>query len=267
LNSQNIPTRDEDYRQVRRLFIAPDGYWWAKLDFSQLELRVLAELSQDPVLIAAFRSGADIHQETADYVGVNRRVGKTLVFGLTYGASTDKVMEVLRREGIEIARPDADRISRLLSQRFQRVEQYRQEVHSSILLTAESRTRYGRRRQFHGLQRMLADSRGRLTPDLRTVLREGFNHAIQGTAWDIFALAALRIAPRLDNEHRVVNLVHDEFDFYTPQGSGLWLQETARLMESVTSWQPFEQWPLHNWSVPLQVEVTVGPNWIDQQPI
>lgn len=263
VNAQNIPTRDEGYKEVRRLFVPMhDSEVWVKLDYSQLELRVLAEASRDPVLVQAFQAGEDLHLATAlDVFGDAgmRRFAKNLNFALSYGAGATKVVEMFRRDGMELKLEEASQIVQRLSARYARVEEYRQEVHRRILETGEARTLYGRRRLFEGLRYMNRQDRAR-------VLREGFNHVVQGTAWDVFALAQLALRPLLDEEHRVVNMVHDE-DSMNMRLDLPWLRKAIAAMEGVTGWQPGTWWPVREWAVPLVVEATVGPNWVDQEEV
>lgn len=270
INSQNIPSRNEEYIAIRSIFDAPPGYELFKADFSQLELRVLAASTDDPVLIRAFRDGLDLHEETAiDLWGeqvrgskVHRRVGKGYNFALAYGASADKVYEVSQKEGLHLSMDECTRIARTLDRRYPRINEHRKEYHGLILATGESRTLYGRRRVFPGLDRYDRN-------ETNAALREGFNHRIQGTAADLFKLAWLALwrAGLLDDEHRIVNVVHDEFVGYIPKGDYGWCVLAKEVMESVTSWQPFEEWPMYQWSVPLEVEVGIGPNWRDTVPL
>lgn len=270
MNSQNLPNRNEEYAAIRRIFNAPPGYELFKADFSQLELRVLAASTDDPVLIRAFRDGLDLHEETAiDLWGegvrgskVHRRVGKSYNFALAYGASADKVFEVSQKEGLNLPMDECVRIARTLDRRYPRINEHRREVHGLILATGESRTLYGRRRVFPGLDRYDRN-------ETNAALREGFNHRIQGTAADLFKLALLALWQEglWDNEHPIVNYVHDEIVGYLPQGDYGWCVRAKEVMESVTHWQPFDSWPLVSWPVPLDVEVGVGPNWRDTTPL
>ena len=240
--------------------------WWAKLDFGQLELRVLAEQSRDPQLLAAFQSGVDLHTETARIVlhdEGKRKFAKVVNFGLAYDLSPYGLQRKLREEGMTIGLPEAAEIHSGTKRRFSVVEDYRRASHSETLRTGCSYTMYGRERVFPGLREMLADSRGRVSPQLAAALREAFNHRIQGTAWDIFALALLATESVWDETHRLVNIVHDEFDAYVPTGDIDFLQMVSALMVGVIGWTPFEGWPMHKWSVPLDVGFSVGPNWVD----
>ncbi len=270
MNTQNIPIKDDDYKAVRRLFVAPTGMWWAKLDFGQLELRILAEQSRDPQLLAAFQLGVDLHTETARIVlhdEGKRKFAKVVNFGLAYDLSSYGLQRKLREEGMTIGLPEAAEIHSGTKQRFAVVEDYRRWSHSEVLRTGSSYTMYGRERVFPGLREMLADSRGRVTPQVAAALREAFNHRIQGTAWDIFALALLATENVWDETRRLVNIVHDEFDIYVPEGDIDFLRTVAAIMERVIDLSPFEGWPVHEWSVPLDVGVSVGPNWVDQHEV
>ena len=280
INSQNIPVRDDSYQEVRRLFVAPPGMWFVKADYNQLELRVLAESSGDPWLVNAYKTGLDIHTEAANdveqvlsvYRGVSydtwmawddkdkRYFGKNKVnFPRVYGVAPPKMVEMANKAGLPLTLKEAHDILMLTDAKSPRVEQHRRERHAYIKQYGEERTLYDRRRLFPALKELDHYER-------ETALREGFNHRIQGTAADLFKVAwvALEASGLLDATHRVVNTVHDEFDAYCPIGDYRWLALVKEVLESASRFKPFDGWPVRQWDTPLLVEITHGPNWVDQ---
>lgn len=283
-NSQNIPTRDESYADIRRLFVAPPGYIVVKADYNQLELRVLTESSGDRELIRAYKEGVDTHQGSADLAASvmrkyrspawdiwqqwkpkdQRYFGKNKVnFPQVYGVDAPKMVEMANKAGLPLTLQEAREILKLFGAKYPRLEEHRMEYHSYILAHHEARTLHGRRRIFPGF--VAYDKR-----ELLAALREGFNHRIQGTAADLFKLALLALARGgvLDYEHRMVNYVHDEVLFYVHSSTrDDWFREVKRLMETVTEYSPFSSWPMREWSVPLVVEIAAGSNWVDVEEV
>lgn len=274
MNSQNI------YADVRRLFVAPPGYVVLRADYNQLELRVLAESSNDTQLIRAYQEGTDIHQGSADLaasvmkkydspawqvwmqwsVKEQRYFGKNKInFPQVYGVEAPKLVEMANKAFLPLTLQEAREMLQLFGRKYPRIEEHRLEYQSWIMANHEARTMYGRRRVFPGF--VSYDKR-----ELQSALREGFNHRIQGTAADLFkiALLALRDAGVLDYEHKATNYVHDEILFCVHSSTKMdWYREVKSVMESVTSYSPFPSWPVREWSVPLIVEMQVGDNWVD----
>lgn len=258
--------------------------WLIKADYNQLELRVLAESGQVSNLITAYQQGEDIHAHSAleivepvlkrfngaayeawmqwplkdkRYFGKNK-----LNFPSVYGVEAPKMVEMSNKSFLPVTMAEAREILRQFDKRYPQIEEHRAYYQGIVRGTHQSRTLYQRRRIFPGIANYDRN-------ELQAALREGFNHRIQGTAADLFKLALLRLWREglWDDTHRAVNYIHDEIVFYIPEGDVDWCHAAKECMESVTSWQPFPSWPLHQWSVPLEVEVQYGSNWYDTQPI
>ena len=250
-NLQNIPIRSEAGREIRKGFIADPGFCLISADYSQIELRLLAHISGDEAMQQAFTSGADIHRRTASQVlGVmeelvtpsQRRAAKTVNFGVLYGMSAHRLGNDL---GIGYA--EANRF----------IEAYFA-VYPGIRAYIERTLAFGRE---HGYVETLYGRR-RYVPELkasnRTMREAGervaYNMPIQGTAADIIKVAMVRLDERLsDQGARLLLQVHDELLVEALEGQA---DEIAALMQELMEGAA-------NLSVPLSVEVGVGPNWYD----
>jgi DNA polymerase-1 len=250
-NLQNIPVRSAEGRRIREAFVAPPGMLLLACDYSQIELRVLAHLTEDPVLVAAFRSGEDIHRRTAAEVfGVApeavttdmRRQAKVINFGVLYGMGPQRLSREL---GIPLA--DAEEYIRRYFERYGRVRAFADGI-------LEAGRRDGFVATMIGRRRYLPDLASRV-PNLRQAAeRMAWNSPIQGTAADIIKLAMLRVERELGGSPtgaRMLLQVHDELLLEVPaeraQAAG---ELVRRCMESVVEL-----------AVPLVVDVKTGPNW------
>jgi DNA polymerase I len=253
-NLQNIPVRTELGREIRAAFIAAPGHVLVSADYSQIELRILAHVSQDPVLVEAFRRGEDIHSRTAQEVfGVapslqtheHRRVAKMINFGVIYGLSAFGLAQNL---GID--RKDAARFIDAYFKRYDGVKRYLDEQVAEVRKTGCTRTLVGRTRPIPEINSPQPSLRG-------FAERTAVNTPMQGTAADLIKLAMIELDRRLeaDFSSRMILQVHDELLFEAPE------QEIPRLTSLVT--EVMEQaYPL---SVPLVVDTKVGPNWRDMK--
>ena len=252
-NLQNIPIRTPLGREIRRAFVAPAGCLILSADYSQIELRVLAHLSDDPILVDAFRSGDDVHVRTAmeifkvtraEVSKEMRAKAKTTNFAVIYGQGESSLGKRLG-----ITRDEAAEFIEKYFQTFATLRKYLDDVVLRARTGEGVRTLLGRRRflpDLHSSNRAL-----RLTAE-----RVAQNTPIQGTAADIIKLAMLRVDERLTAEKRatkMVSTVHDELVFEVPEDEkdavGAMVKET---MEAVL--------PL---KVPLVVECGWGKNWGD----
>ncbi len=188
-----------------------------------------------------------------------RSFGKNVNFALVYGASAPRLLEMAAANGLLMSANQAQSIMRSINNRFSGVESYRQQVINEVLTTHATRTLFGRERRFDSFGQM--DSK-----EKAAALREAFNHTIQGTAADIFkaGLVMLQRDGMLDDDHRLVNLVHDEYVFYIPEGDTNWLQQLKATVEGVTyrqrEWLGYEA---VDWMVLLKLEISVGKNWAE----
>jgi len=257
-NLQNIPIRTEEGRRVRRAFAARPGWMLLGADYSQVELRILAHLSQDPNLLAAFRRGDDIHAHTASTIlGVPlsevtpdmRRVAKTINFGLIYGMS-DWGLAV--RTGL--SREDAnDFITKYFAQ-FPSVRGYLARTKQQAQEQGFVETLLGRKRYFPELQ-----SQSRAHAGLQAAaLRMAINHPIQGTAADIIKIAMIRLHDKLGQRRlrsKMILQVHDELVLEVPD------DELETIQELVCD----EMENAYSLDVALKVDVKTGRNWKEME--
>jgi len=250
-NLQNIPIRGELGRQVRQAFIAGDDWLLLGADYSQIDLRVMAHLSQDPHLLAAFKRDEDIHRVTASEVfGVPpvevtpdmRRVAKTVNFGVIYGMS-DYGLE----QATELSREEA---SQFISTYFEKHRGVKDYVDSTKRLVRERgyvETVLGRRRYIPEINSPNAQVRA-------AAERMAINMPVQGTSADIIKVAMIDLHREMDRRglrSKMILQVHDELVFEVPKEE---LEEMRGLVE--------EMMPgAMKLSVPLKVEVKVGRNW------
>jgi DNA polymerase-1 len=249
-NLQNIPVRTDLGRSIRRAFAAPKGMRIVSADYSQIELRVLAHLSKDPVLIDAFRTGQDVHTRTAMEVfsvaadGVTeemRRRAKTINFGLMYGMG-----EVTLAKRLEASRAEASAFIEAYFKRFDRVRQFMEETLETARRSESVRTLFGRQRLVPNVR----SSNGMLRAAAERIAQ---NTPIQGTAADLLKLAMIKLAEPVVPGARMVLTVHDELVFEVPEAAVAEAMERVRhAMQTV--------YPL---DVPLEVDVGSGINWGD----
>jgi DNA polymerase-1 len=252
-NLQNIPIRTELGREIRAAFVPREGWKLLVADYSQIELRLLAHMSGDALLVEAFRNGEDIHTLTAaEVLGVPplmvtpeaRRDAKAVNFGIVYGISAFGLAAQLG-----ITRGEAERYIRNYFERYAGVRRFIDETIAKVRETGVTRTLFGRERPIPEM-----DSHN---PSLRGFAeRTAVNSPLQGTAADLIKLAMVRIGAGLEaGGHRSAMLlqVHDELVFECPPEE---LDEVSRLVKR-------EMEGACELSVPLLVDIGVGGNWRD----
>jgi DNA polymerase I len=250
-NLQNIPIRTPEGRRVREAFVAPPGHSILSADYSQIELRIMAHISEDPGLLKAFAEGMDVHRATASEVfGIapeqvtseQRRYAKTINFGLIYGMGAFGLAQSL---GLE--RSAATTYIERYFQRFAGVKRYMDETKASARAKGYVETLFGRRIY-------LPEINGGNGPRKSGAERQAINAPMQGTAADLIKLAMVAVQDLIDHERRATRMimqVHDELVFEVPQGEIAWAREAVpRVMAAVAQFR-----------VPLLAEVGVGPNW------
>ncbi len=250
-NLQNIPVRTEEGRRIRMAFIAPPGCSIVSADYSQVELRIMAHLSEDKRLLEAFAQGEDVHRATAaEIFGVTplevgpdqRRVAKTINFGLIYGMSA---FGLARQLGLE--RGAAQTYIDRYFARYPGVAHYMEETRNKAREQGYVETAFGRRLWFADIR---AGQQGRR----QGAERAAINAPMQGTAADLIKLAMIAVQKWLDAEKlasRLVLQVHDELILEVPDAELARIRlELPRLMTQVAKL-----------SVPLVAEVGVGPSW------
>jgi DNA polymerase I len=252
-NLQNIPVRTDLGRQIRRAFVADPGHVLLSADYSQIELRVLAHLSEDPILLDAFSKGQDVHARTACEVfgvgpeavtGEMRRVAKSVNFGLVFG-QTDFGLA----RSLGIPRADARRYIESYFARYSRLRSFLDELVEAVKRGEPARTMLGRRRfvpDIHSPNRALRGYAERIAR----------NTPIQGTAADILKLAMIRAQETIErtaSRARMLLTVHDELVFEVPEADveafGARIRE---VMEGVLSLR-----------VPLKVDLGWARTWAE----
>jgi DNA polymerase I len=253
-NLQNIPVRSELGREIRAAFIASPGRLLLSADYSQIELRILAHLSEDPVLVEAFRRGQDIHARTAQEVfGVgplaqtpeHRRVAKVINFGVIYGLSAFGLAQQL---GIDTK--EASQFIAAYFQRYSGVKKYLDRQIAEVRETGFTKTIFGRTRPIPEINS--------LQPNLRSFAeRTAMNTPMQGTAADLIKLAMIELDRRLAGEYesQMILQVHDELLFEAPEEE---LPRLTKLVKEVME-------GVHELRVPLVVDTKSGPNWRDMK--
>ena len=254
-NLQNIPIRTELGREIRAAFVAAPGKQLIAADYSQIELRLLAHYSQDPLLLDAYRTGKDIHTLTAAEVfGVppmlidaeHRRRAKAVNFGIVYGLSPFGLSQQL---GIE-----QKEAKRFIDAYFERYAGVRTFIESTL----EQARRDGFVRNLFGRKRPIPDLASK-NPNLRGFAeRTAVNTPLQGTAADLIKIAMIRLDNELvsrDLQSKMLLQVHDELVLESPENEVETVKALVReCMEHA-----------HEVSVPLEVEVSVGANWRDME--
>jgi DNA polymerase-1 len=250
-NLQNIPIRTAEGRKVREAFVAPAGSLIASADYSQIELRIMAHLSNDEALLRAFHQGLDVHKATAAEVfglmpdqvsSEQRRYAKTINFGLIYGMSAFGLAKAL---GIDNGA--AKNYIERYFQRFAGVKRYMDETREQAKSQGYVETVFGRRLY-------LPEINSPNGPRRAGAERAAINAPMQGTAADLIKLSMIAVQAGIDREQRktkVIMQVHDELVFEVPEDEVEWLKV------AVPQWMA----DVAELKVPLLAEVGVGVNW------
>lgn len=252
-NLQNIPIRSEEGRRIRSAFVADDGFMLMSADYSQVELRVLAHLCQDPTLMAAFQNDQDIHRivaaevfgvPIADVTAQQRSRAKTVNFGIIYGQTAYGLSLVLR-----IPRTEAKDFIERYRRRFPRIEEFLQSCIRFAKANGYVETIFGRRRRIAEISTA--------NPQRRALAeRLAINSVVQGSAADLIKQAMVNIARRIKAQGRPSRMllqIHDELVFEVPQEA----------IEAEREMVVHEMSSAIKLRVPLKVDVGVGKNWME----
>jgi DNA polymerase-1 len=264
-NLQNIPIRSEQGEQIRQAFVPQAGWLLLTADYSQVELRLLAHFSGDAALRQAFQEERDVHAQVAaqiygvpeaDVNPLMRRMAKTVNFGVIYGISAYGLAERL-----EMSQEAAGKFIDVYFARYPQVLAYQQELLSKCKKQGYVATLLGRRRYFdvNAVDNIRLDSSYQRRNQME---REALNMEIQGTAADVIKVAMLNVWRRLRDERRQARLllqIHDELVFEVPPDE---LEVVARLVTDEMTGALADRL-----TVPLRVDVGVGPNWLDVKPL
>lgn len=260
-NLQNIPTRTDESRAIRRAFVAAEGYTMVSIDYSQIELRIAAILSHDAKMIDIFKRGEDVHTGVAVRVfGVHaeevtsemRRKAKVVNFGILYGMGVNALRQNL---GPETSREEAQHFFNAYFQTFTRLADYLEETREYARVHGYTETLFGRQRHFPGIRSHAPFIRAQAE-------RMAINAPIQGTAADVMRLAmnavhAYIIEQKLTTDVRMLLQVHDELVFEIKNSVlETEIPKLQALMEGILVGR-------ETYDVPLQVDVAVGANWAD----
>lgn len=253
-NLQNIPIRTERGREIRRAFVAEPGWRLISADYSQVELRILAHIAEDPALLSAFANDEDIHAATAanvlkialaEVTSDQRRIAKTVNFGIIYGQTA---YGLARSTGM--SKEEAAAFIEAYFEKYPGVKHYIEETKRLAAAQGYVTTLRGRRRDFSNLGKLPQG------PQRSAAERETINSPIQGSAADIMKQAMIDLHAAIRERKlrsRILLQVHDELVLEAPEDEVL---EAAELTRKVMR----EAYPL---KVPLKVDVETGANWLD----
>ncbi len=255
-NLQNIPIRSEVGQLIRRGFVTEPGWTFLSADYSQVELRILAHISQDETLLRAFREDQDIHSATAAAIyGIpvenvtknQRRFAKTINFGLIYGMGA---FRLARETGLTLG--EAENYVKKYFGQFPGIERYLDATRQKARADGYVETLFGRRRYFPVFKTSMGSANRQAT---QRADREAVNHPIQGTAADIIKVAMIRLHAELQARYRARLLlqVHDE----------LLLEVPVEELEAVRDLVVETMSNAFTLDVPLKVEAETGANWLE----
>lgn len=261
-NLQNIPTGDGYATEIKSCFIASEGNVLIVADYSQIELRILAFLSQDEALLSAFVNGEDIHTRTAkflfgekDITPHERRIAKTVNFGVIYGITGFGLAKTL-----ECSPWEANKYIEAFYEKYPGVRAYYDTLLETARKTGYVETFFERKRYVPGLNDANKTMR-------QIAEREAMNMPIQGTAADILKLAMVEIDRKIAQKNlagKMILQVHDELVFDVPESEKVIFETLIHeAMESVFAVQKIHKIPENMTLVPIVADVGSGKNWTE----
>jgi DNA polymerase-1 len=240
-NLQNIPSRTDDGKKLREIFIPDPGHTLVVADYSQIEPRIIASLSGDKLMVSTYRDGGDVYLVVADRMGESRATGKELVLSIAYGVG---VPTIANRLGITLS--EAKELLDFFNSRFPSIRRHKQKVITTARLNKYSETLMGRRRPLPKL--FWDDEEARSSAE-----RQAYNHVIQGSAADIMKIALVNVHAELPEGARMLLTVHDEVVVQAPDHL---VEETIEVVR-----REMEGARPRGLNVPLLADVHSGPNW------
>ena len=246
-NLQNIPVRREEGRKIREAFISKDRYSLISIDYSQIELRLLAHFCKDDSLLESFRQDKDIHYETAarlfgkENAEQKRAIAKSINFGLIYGMGSKKLSQTL-----QISLKEAKSYIESYFALFPTIKDFLNAQEAFLLENGYSQTLLGHRRYF--------DFESATDFMKANFLREGINSIFQGSAADLIKLSMCEIHKKYaKSDLKMLLQVHDELIFEAPSKKAQeYAQEVAHIMNNI-----------YTLEVPLKCGVSIGHNWAE----
>lgn len=242
-NLQNIPARGSYAKEMRNCFVSKEGYSLISLDYSQIELRLLAHFSKDPALIGAFNNDEDIHARTAisifgDSNPPHRAIAKSINFGLIYGMGASKLASEL-----DIERKAAKEYIEKYFEAFSTIKDFLENIKNQAKLKSYVETLLGRKRYFNFF--------GANPMQIAMFEREAVNTKFQGSAADIIKMAMNKILPQLNEDTKLLLQIHDELIFEVRDDlASDFAKNVKEIMENITKL-----------NVPLKTSLSVAKQW------
>lgn len=245
-NLQNIPSSGDYGKLVRDLFVAPPGHKLVVADYSQIEPRIIAAFSQDPVLVNNYLTGGDIYTTIGDTMGVDRKAGKVLVLAISYGVGPDKIAS-----SIGCTLKEAKDLLTRFEQKFSSIPKYK----GKVVRMAKQITPIPFIETVFGRRRYIPDLNSKDFGLLSRAERQAFNTMIQGSAADVMKLALVRAHSSFVNEKdiNIILTVHDELVTITPEDRA---EETAEAIRVA-----MEGIHIASIGVPLIADVKIVDKW------
>lgn len=245
-NLQNIPIRTEIGKSVRKAFIASEGKVLLKADYSQIELRIIAALSNDEKMLEVFRTGGDIHKATAEELKCDRRTAKIVNFGIIYGISAYGLSQTLR-----VPEKEAQEFIDRYFGTYKGVKNYCDQIVQKAVEEGKVETYYGR-------VRLMPELKSKIKQVYNFGRRAAMNTPVQGTAADLIKLAMIGAEDKNlvnTDDIKLILQVHDELVFEVKENlAKKYLKIIKDLMENIS-----------DLNVPLIVEIESGKNWNDTE--